>query len=167
MIGLICLMMIYSYADRFAGGGAGWQKLGKDHGGPLGSRPLYWAALISGAIVWMSFGWPAALIGTLTLLIWRGPGWKVFGRGGLAPQSVSDGAMLALRHALAGVGGLAAVWVGLDPYRALTGSLAFIVTATLIGAAYGASVRRGHDVGAWTEIIRGAGFGAMMWWMIG
>lgn len=156
----LILALIFAFADRFAGGGFGWPKLG------FRGRPLWYAAPVAGLLTTLVAGWQVGLIAALSFMIWRGPGWKLGDRGGLAPQTVTDTAFLALRHALAGVLLPMALMAGLDAYAALKGLLGFIVGATLLGAAYGASVRRGRDIGASTEIIRGAAFGGLVWTLL-
>lgn len=157
---LIILILIFAFADRFAGGGLGWPKLS------LRGRPLWYAGPLAGALVWMTAGPLVAAVAFGAFMIWRGPGWKVFGRGGIAPQSWPDIAALALRHSLASVALPLAAWVGLDPYKAVSGLVCFILGATLIGIIYSASVEKGRDIGAWSEIARGALFGAFVWSLI-
>jgi len=99
-------------------------------------------------------------------MIFRGPGWKIGKRGGLTPQSWPDIAALALPHSPAGVALPLAAWVGLDPYKAVSGVVCFILGATMIGLIYSASVRQRRDIGAWTEIARGALFGSLIWTFI-
>lgn len=154
---LIILALIFALADRFAGGGFGWTKLG------LRGRPLWYAGPVAGLLTTLVAGWQVGLIAALSFMIWRGPGWRIGGKGGLAPQTVTDSAFLALRHALAGVLLPMALMAGLDAYAALTGLLGFIVGATLLGRAYGESVRRGQDVGGSIEVVRGILFGGMIW----
>lgn len=158
---LIILALIFAFADRFAGGGFGWTKLG------LRGRPLWYAGPVAGLLTTLvAGGWQVGLIAALSFMIWRGPGWRIGGKGGLAPQTVTDTAFLALRHALASVLLPMALMAGLDAYAALTGLLGFIVVATLLGRAYGESVRRGRDIGALIETSRGALFGFLIWTLV-
>ena len=114
----------------------------------------------------MTAGWQVAAVATLSFMIWRGPGWRIGNRGGLTPRSSSDIAALALRHSLAGVALPLAAGVGLDPYKGVSGLVCFILGSTLIGIIYAASVEKGRDIGAWTEIARGALFGSFIWALI-
>lgn len=157
---LVILALIFAFADRFAGGGFGWTRLG------FRGRPLWYAGPVAGLLTTLVAGWQIGLIAALTFMIWRGPGWRIGSRGGIAPQNGRDAAFLALRHGLAGVLLPMALMAGLDAYAALRSLLAFIVGATLLGLAYGASVRRGRDIGASIEIVRGAIFGGLVWTLV-
>lgn len=42
---ILALALSLPFADGFAGGGFGWNKLTRDHGGPLHGRPGYYLAL--------------------------------------------------------------------------------------------------------------------------
>lgn len=44
----------YALADRWSGGGLGWQYASKDHGGPLGGRPLWYVAPLLLAVGWLA-----------------------------------------------------------------------------------------------------------------
>ena len=163
----VLLAIIYAFADRFSGGGWPWSKLSRDHGGPLPGRPVAYAVMISGALVWMLCGVKAAVFASLVFAIWRWPAWRVMGRGGLTPTTGLDTAALALRHALAAVSIPLAMLVGLDPLDGLTGLLFFVWIATVIGTLYGDAVKIGRDIGPQTELVRGLAFGMMIWWFIG
>lgn len=157
---LVVLILLYALADRFSGGGLGWPKLG------LRGRPLWYAGPIAGLLTTLVAGWQIGLIASLSFMIWRSPGWKLGSRGGLAPQTSLDVATLAVRHGLAGVLLPMAVMAGLNAYAALKGIAVFIGGATLIGAVYGQSVKRGSDIGYLAELFRGALFGFLIWTLI-
>ena len=44
-LALALLIALFGWANRFAGGGYGWQKLAHDHGGPLRGAGAFWAGL--------------------------------------------------------------------------------------------------------------------------
>jgi hypothetical protein len=67
----------FTLANRFAGGGLGWRVLAKDHGGPLGGRPLWYATAWLTAIEGILLGWES-LWAVYAWFIWRTPGWYTF-----------------------------------------------------------------------------------------
>jgi len=64
----------FALANRFAGGGLGWGTLSKDHGGPLGGRPLWYATVWLAAIVVTLLGVEALWV-VAAWHLWRTPGW--------------------------------------------------------------------------------------------
>ncbi len=159
MITLISFVLAFLFADRFSGGGFGWEKLSKDHGGPIGGRPIYYA-LLALLIGLYPLGWQYSVM-ALGFGIWRIDGWK----GVLAPQNASETFKLFLRHLYA---------LALVPLALLTKfdwkvtAVAVVVWAALAAALgfIGAKKQTAtFDANAYVESIRGALFGVMFWYI--
>lgn len=96
MIGILVLMtlvgltILVSWADRFSGGGAGW-----DPKWP--GKPLWYATLAMFPYAYLSGNWWMPL----SFFIWRTPAWRILGSvGGMTPTNLKDTLLLAIRHSL-------------------------------------------------------------------
>lgn len=74
MIALVIGALVGALLNRFAGGGLGWERLARDHGGPLRGRPIYYVALAL-ALALSPFYGVAGLACAANVLLWRLPGW--------------------------------------------------------------------------------------------
>lgn len=153
----------YAVADAYAGGSLGaWAKKLDDK---LPGRAAFWGALLGALVGFLTLGpWGAAM--GLVWLIYRTPGWRVFG-GSATPVGAKEVVGTLLRHMLALLALLPVYWAGKD---VLTGALAFggyAVIATLLAAIYGQANRKAQQAGEpidpadnmRVEIARGLCFG--------
>lgn len=82
----LILIPLFMWADRFIGGGYGWEKLGYDNGGPLRGGPALYALLpLALAAYWVG-GWPFVTIVAAWGYWRRGMGWKLSGHSAMTPQ---------------------------------------------------------------------------------
>jgi hypothetical protein len=155
------LVLAFSLYDRFCGGGLFW-KMGIFTRG----RPIYYVVLMLGVDVavdaWLSphlMLWPVAV----GWLIWRWPGWKLFG-GSLNPQTLPEIGGTFARHSLIlAVPALYALAGRLDMALELLPWLAlFPVSATALGVLNGDEAKVGRDVNWFVELMRGAIFGGLV-----
>lgn len=120
MDGLLMVQALaYGVADRFAGGGFGWNRLAHDHGGPLHGKGTFYATPLLMALGYFIGGWWLAG----TALAWGfyrgGLPWKIAGHSAITPETVGDHVVGLLRHALpALIMGAAAVIAIQDGYDA-------------------------------------------------
>lgn len=93
--------ILYSLADRFSGGGLGWERLKHDGGGFLHGRPLYYAFLglliPSVAANYLIPHGELFLYGLSAWAVWRSPGWHFLG-GTLNPKTTKELFGTFLRH---------------------------------------------------------------------
>jgi hypothetical protein len=151
----------FAATDRFNGGGLGWDKLTKDHGGPLGGRGIYYAALPLGILTYVLGGLPA-LLGAIVWGIYR----SAFGN----PTGTLTGRNLPrtlLRHALV----LPPLFLlnrhfG-QPLFVLVPFLAYVAVAVVLAYWHGEEAAQGHDENATVEFLRGAFFGVALAGTIG
>lgn len=155
MFQLIALGVAYALADRFAGGG--WPALDAK----LPGRAAFWGALAASLVGFLIFGGVGALLG-LAWLIYRTPGWKVFG-GALNPAN-KEILGTFLRHAIAAPAvALVAYWGGGNPALAAMGMIAYAAIATALARWYATQLEEGKDPGVYTyvELARGLMFGLL------
>lgn len=151
---------LFVFADRFAGGGFYWDKLSHDAGGPLRGRPVAYAFVISAIGLWLiTKDWHAATL-ALGFAVWRWPGWKINGRGGIDPTNVTDAFYLFVRHLLVLVIVIPAHYLlGHDwDFGLFAPPILFAVAGTWLGVLNGAKTLDNGPV----EMIRGGFFGAMV-----
>lgn len=93
--------ILYALADRFSGGGLGWERLKHDGGGFLRGRPLYYAFLglliPSVAANYLIPHGELFLYGLSAWVVWRSPGWHFLG-GTLNPKTPRELFGTFLRH---------------------------------------------------------------------
>jgi hypothetical protein len=65
---------LFTFVNRFCGGGFGWNKLSIDGGGPLRGRPIYYVVIPMLILFPYFFGILGALI-AVSFLCWRMPAW--------------------------------------------------------------------------------------------
>jgi hypothetical protein len=68
VIWTLIFMLALALADGFCGGGFGWNRLTKDHGGPLRGRPGYYVALPLIGLGWLAGGAPGAGLALIWLV---------------------------------------------------------------------------------------------------
>lgn len=160
---LFALVPLYALADSFAGGSLGSKAKALDE--KLPGRAAFWGAVVCAVAGWLAGGpWCAAV--ALAWLIYRSPGWKVFG-GSATPVGAKEIAGTFARHLLALLAVLPVYWAHKDVVMAAGWFGLFAVAATSLSVAYGELNReageRGEpiDPGVNTkiELARGAAFG--------
>lgn len=101
MIALLIGALAGALLNRFAGGGLGWERLARDHGGPLRGRPIYYVALVLALALWPLYG-AAGLACAANVLLWRLPGWDgAIDAGTHEHTRVRDFAVMAARGLVA------------------------------------------------------------------
>jgi hypothetical protein len=152
-ISAIILTLAFAFADGFNGGQFGWNRLSKDHGGPLHGRGIYYVALPLAAICYLIGGWPALCLGVIWGFYRAALG---FPTGTLTGRDIEA---TVLRHALLWPFVFAvlafyalSVWA-VFPFLAYTGA------AVCLAKWNGDAAKTGHDVNAEVEPIRGAAYG--------
>lgn len=170
---LLLLAAVYGWANRFAGGGFGWEKLAHDHGGPLRGHSTLWAGL--GAVL------VSTLIGVALLPHLTAPlgmlafGWALcraidFPKDTATPDTLGEIALAFGRHAL-----VAAVGQGVGilfhlPHLGLC-LLAWAVAATGLAIFYGVKNHQAAKSGkpidpqlnVFVEVGQGALLGVAIW----
>lgn len=163
MLTFILFVLLFAFADRFSGGGFGWQKLGHANGGPLRGRGIGYAAILAGLLIGLTVGWPAALVSIAAFGVWRSPAWKVAGQGGITPHTRGDMLAYFVRHMLAVLAVPLAYTAGLNWQAGLIAVPLFAALAVALGVWNGRAADSGRDVNWIVEIVRGGLFGAMLW----
>lgn len=74
MITLAAFAAYFAWANMFAGGRVGWKQVGKQHGGPLPGRGIYYSGALAMIGLGVEYGAVGILIG-FSFLVWRLPGW--------------------------------------------------------------------------------------------
>jgi hypothetical protein len=151
----------FAVVDRFTGGGLGWEKLTKDHGGPLGGRGIYYAALPLGLFAY-AFGGLPALWGAIIWGIYRAS--FGFPTGTLTGRNIPRTIM---RHAIV----LAPMFFlnrhfG-QPLIALAPLAVYVGVAVYLADWNGDEAAKGEDINGTVELLRGAFFGVALAGMIG
>lgn len=157
---LIVLAIIYSLADRFAGGG--WPALDDK----LPGRGAFWGAVLGAGAGFLLCGPAGALLG-LVWLVWRTPGWRVIPGASATPRTAKEVGATFVRHAIPILLAFpVAIWTGHDPARVASLMVVFALAATALAAMYGkltaAPDADGEDAAKANNLIelsRGAAFG--------
>ena len=161
MITLFLFVLAFLVADRFSGGGLGWEKNSKDHGGPIGGRPIYYAGLALLVLAYFLFGWKYAVM-TLGFTFWRLDGWK----GHLTPATGKETFQLFLRHLYAAVLIPLAYFLKFNWEMALIAVPVWAALAAGLGYIGAKKQSSEFDATAHVEAIRGGLFGAMMYLIV-
>lgn len=171
------LAALFAWGDRFAGGGLGWSRLARDHGGPMPGRPLYYVApvaMAAGALLMGVFGFLAATF----WLVYRSLSWDLMDLSAIVPKTGEEVAFAVVRHGLPALGflGLAAYGWSLWPalfaaaYAASAAVLAWRLGVVELEVIYGdAEPERFTACFARVELTRGAIYGlaiAIAWIMM-
>jgi hypothetical protein len=163
ILAIAVLAVAYALADRFAGGG--WPELDKK----LLGRAAFWGALVCAGLGFLMLGLGGAL-GGLAWLIYRTPGWRVFG-GSATPVGAREIAGTFARHLIAApLVALVAYWAGHEPLKAAICMGAFAAVGTVLAVQYGAANEAAANAGQFInkrinerlELIRGAAFGVAL-----
>lgn len=157
------LIPAYAVADSWAGGSLG--RAAKRLDEKLPGRAAFWGALLAAVVGFLTIGPWAAAVG-LAWLIYRSPGWRVFG-GSATPEGAAQIMGTLLRHAMALLALLPVYWAGRPILIGVIAFGAYALAATMLAVSYGAANRRARmaaepiDPGLNTkvELIRGALFG--------
>lgn len=75
MLVILSSAILYSMLNRFAGGGLDWKVIGRQYGGPLPGRAIWYAAALAFALCAAAIGDAAALACAASFLLWRTIGW--------------------------------------------------------------------------------------------
>ncbi len=176
---------LWLVADRFCGGGFGWNRLTKDHGGPLGGKPTYYAVPVLMALSWALGGPDSGPWFALSALLWgiyRGAfPWKLAGHEVMTPE-IRDLGYAYARHAFPAIFLLGILAVGMangwsvprEGAGMLVGMLAYAGAATWLAYNFGQVIENakaafGGDAldslvnaqAAMTERIRGLNYGLL------
>lgn len=154
---LLIFVLAFLVADRFSGGGFGWEKISKDHGGPIGGRPIYYA-LLALLIGLYPLGWQYSVM-ALGFGIWRLDGWK----GVLAPSNAKETFKLFTRHLQALVLVPLAYFAKFDWKIAAVAVVIWAALAAVVAYIGAKKQTPTFDANAYIEMVRGALFGGMFW----
>lgn len=159
------LSVAYAAADRFSGGGLGWEKLKHDGGGFLRGRPIYYAIPLLAGVTYLADPHNTWLwLGLLAWALWRLPGWKLFG-GRMDPKTTSELAGTYVRHSV--------VFLALVATLAVNGKMSILdgtgiaIVYPMVATGLGVYLRwfkdhDGHDVNWVVEVARGTVFGTIL-----
>jgi len=149
---VILLPLAYAFADRFGGGGL------PALDDRLPGRAVFWGALLCAGVGYLVFGPPAAVL-ALVWLVYRTPGWKVFG-GSATPTNPKEIAGTFARHIMAMPMAVpVGYWFGLPYLMFVVAFTAYAVASTLLAMWYSKTKNADGD-NAFLETARGALFGA-------
>ena len=151
---LVPLVLAYALADRFAGGG--WPKLDDK----LPGRAAFWGAVMAAGVGYLALDLYGALMG-LVFLIWRTPGWRVFG-GSMTPTTAKEYAGTFARHLIAApLAACVAYWTHYPVAQTAAAFVGFALVATGLAAWFGRKNASGHigNFNTFVELARGASFG--------
>lgn len=160
----LLLVPAYAVADAFAGGSlGGWAKRLDDK---LPGRAAFWGALLVALVGLLAIGPWGAAIG-LVWLIYRTPGWRIFG-GSATPVGIDEIAGTLARHMIALLALVVVYWAKGPLAPAAMIFVAYAVFATILAAWYGQrkadAFHRGEPIreadNTTVEVFRGAAFGA-------
>ena len=160
---LALLVLFYSLANRFSGGGLGWRA-------SFRGRPIYYAGLAAMVVGWFLMGWTGVFAG-LVFLVWRLPGWYgAIDAGTDEGSRLRDGGVMALRalpFAFAyAIGGAIFPLELLDFGTVVWASIALAVfVAWSYDAAWHLLEPRPKDPVALAELATGAAWGVFFWVM--
>lgn len=160
---LLALVAMYLVADRWSGGGFGWDRLTHDHGGPLRGRPLAYAGLAL-LIILSLINWRYGVL-SLSFVWWRAFGWKDTG-GSMTPHTAEETFRLFLRHMYAAVALPLAYYLGLNWKIGLITLPLWAAAAALLGYWLAKGYDKGVDRNPIVESGRGALFGLMFWTLL-
>lgn len=169
LIQVIALMLSYSFADRFGGGG--WPSLDAK----LPGRAVFWGGILAGLVSFLLAG-PVGAFLALGWLAYRTPGWKLVPAGSMTPYGPLEALGTFGRHALVLLPFfLASAWFGLSPLYAVRAALGYALWGTALGLWYGAWARAARrkptqptwDPNAYVEALRGAGYGLAVAFALG
>lgn len=159
---LLALPILFAWADRFIGGGFGWEKWGRDNGGPLRGGPAPYAMLALFPACWFIGGAPLLCAAISWMAYRRAFGWSLGGSSAMTPVSGKDHVVAFVRHgfvaifmALFWVVGEANGWGEYGSRAFVAGGLVFAAVATLLASLYA----RQKITDLAHEAVRGAVFG--------
>lgn len=160
---LFALVPLYAVADSFAGGSLGSKAKALDE--RLPGRAAFWGALLCAGAGWLLAGVPGALMG-LVWLIYRSPGWKVFG-GSATPVGARAIAGTFARHLLAMLALPVVFWAGKSVALGAIAFMAYAISSTAVAIWYAERVEEAAERGEpidpddnrFLELFRGALFG--------
>lgn len=160
------LTLLYTWADRFAGGGFGWRQLSRAGGGPLRGHGSFYAGLVLMAVGYVLVGWWGLIFG-LSWAVARSMAWKIAGHSAMTPRK-SDVPWAFLRHSYVVIllwGAWLVFYLNGGPVTAPGGPFILLalypVGATLLAVNYTRHVEEGEDIGPSVEIGRGFLFGVL------
>lgn len=164
-LGLILFGLLFAWADRFAGGGFGWDKLAHDHGGPLRGHSAAYTALLVIPIPWIFAGYWGALFG-FAWFVARLMSWRIDGHSAITPRH-GELRYSFLRHSYPLIP-IFICWtiLAVFPSGIQTPWLFFLMWAYPVIATGLAKLQYdfylgGDDINATVEIYRGALFGIL------
>jgi hypothetical protein len=146
----------FGLADRFIGGGLGWEKLTKDHGGPLGGRPIYYIAAPLLALCYALGGWHVAVLGVA---------WGVYRAAFGFPDDTTTGRDLKstwLHHLIMSAFGVLAVLVYGWPFVAAVPFVIYAGVAVALAKWNGDAIKKHGDINGTVEFLRGWMFGTFL-----
>lgn len=164
ILAIIILSYAYLWADRFSGGGFGWQKLSHDGGGPLRGHGTLYAGLVVILVGYLLFAVWGALIGVAWALARSCP-WKLSGHSAMTPDNQDLGFAL-FRHAYP-VLIIGVIWFVCHENGYLTAPepfiwyLTFPPLATLLAIRNRQAVDDRQDINGTIECCRGWAFGVL------
>lgn len=163
---LFIFTLLFLFADRFSGGGFGWDKLAHANGGPLRGRGIGYAMILALLVIGLTVGWKAGAVAAVAFGIWRSPAWKIAGKGGITPRSKADMAAYFVRHMLAAVAIPLAYAAGLNWQAGLVTVPIFAALSVALGRWHAIETDKGRDTNGTVEMVRGGLFGAMLYAML-
>lgn len=132
MTSALCIL-IFSFLNRFAGGGLLWQKLGGQHGGILEGRAIWYATPVALLALVPLLGTMNAALCAASFLLWRTPGWyNSIDAGTNTENPLRDFAVMAGRGLLLFPVFLYAAW----EMQSLIPAAGLVVTSLAIATAY-------------------------------
>lgn len=160
MVSLVVFVLVFSAANRFAGGGLGWGALTVDHGGVVRGRPIYYVGALAVPALYFLYGLGGALAGA-SFVLWRLPGWYgAIDAGTFAGTPARDWRVMFLRTVFAFP---VFLWSAIErgPATLLVWPLlaAWIATSYHLAAHAGALKR----IGGAAEYLAGMGWGLALW----
>lgn len=163
VLAVLLFLVLYGWADRFSGGGFGWDRLSRDGGGPLRGHGVFYAGIVLLLSGYLLAGWWGLGFG-LAWSIARSMPWRVAGRSAMTPNK-KDIPYALFRHSYAVIllwGAGFAAWVNGEAGPPLMPVLVlYPILSTMLARYYAERVRWGEDIGARIEIFRGAIFGLL------
>jgi len=164
MITIALSAAYFAWANMFAGGRAGWKQVGKQHGGPLPGRGIYYSGAIAMILGAWFFGGAGALAG-FSFLVWRLPGWyHAIDAGMDADTRLRDFLVMTAR------GLVCFPFFAWEAYAHHTSKplIVLALTSVLIAAAYDIAHhqfdRRNWLAEMWTGILWGEAFAQLLEW---
>lgn len=147
------LAVLFALADRWNGGGLGWNRLTVDHGGRLHGRPVYYSALPLALACYLIGGGFALVIAAA---------WMVYRSALGFPTDTLTGEDLPatwMHHLIIGAfAAIAVLMLGLPVVCVLPFAL-YVVAAVVLAKWNGDAIKRHGDVNGRVELVRGWAFG--------